>query len=111
MQHLLVIAGKRSRGGCSGRQATTGTITFTLSRAAKVELRFARLGKRGTVRQLKRTVRVTAKQGVNRIRFTGRLSRKVFLAPGAYRLTALAVDAAGARSTPVRTRFTATEPR
>jgi RTX calcium-binding nonapeptide repeat (4 copies) len=81
-----------------------GTIRVTLSRAATVRLRFARLRPGGKPRRLKPTVRLSAKPGVNRLRFAGRLSRKVRLAPGPYRLTAVAIDAAGRpphRSAPV----------
>jgi hypothetical protein len=81
------------------------TISFRLSKAAKVELRFARIGTGGRVRRLKPTVRLAARRGVNRVRFAGRLSRRVRLAPGAYRLTAGAIDASGARSTPQERRF------
>jgi hypothetical protein len=87
------------------------TISFTLSKAAKVELRFAKLGTSGKLRRLKPKLRVAAKRGVNRVRFAGRLSRKVRLAPGAYRLTAVATDAAGARSAPTSKRFTAIKTR
>jgi len=85
----------------------TGTITFRLSQAANVNLRFAKQGTNGRFRRLTGRVRVTAQAGLNRIRFAGRLSRKVRLAPGAHRLTAVAVDARGARSAPMRRRFTA----
>ena len=84
----------------------TGTISFRLSKAAKVELRFAKRATSGSFRRLKGRVRVSAKPGLNRVRFAGRLSRRVRLAPGAYRLTAVAVDAAGARSAPAGRRFT-----
>lgn len=87
------------------------TISFTLSKAAKVELRFAKIGTSGKLRRLKPKLRVAAKRGVNRVRFAGRLSRKVRLAPGAYRLTAVATDAAGARSAPTSKRFTAIKTR
>ena len=42
--------------------------------------------------------RRSAVQGANRIRFTGRVGRKVKLAPGRYRITTKATDAAGNRS-------------
>jgi hypothetical protein len=89
----------------------TGTISFRLSGAAKVELRFAKRGKGGKFRRLEARIRVAAKPGLDRVRFAGRLSRRVRLAPGTYRLTAAAVDATGARSAPVRTRFVAVRSR
>jgi hypothetical protein len=89
----------------------TGTISFRLSEAAKVELRFAKRGKGGKFRRLEARIRVAAKPGLDRVRFAGRLSRRVRLAPGAYRLTAVAVDATGAGSAPVRTHFVAVRSR
>jgi FtsP/CotA-like multicopper oxidase with cupredoxin domain len=83
------------------------TIRFTLSRAAKVRLRFARIRPGRQPRRLKPTVRISAKQGVNRMRFAARLSRTVRLAPGPHRLTAVALDTTGQRSSPVRRRFRA----
>ena len=88
-----------------------GTIGFVLSRAARVELRFAKLGKGGRARRIRTRVRVSARRGANRVRFAARLSRRVRLSAGVYKLTAIAVDSAGARSTPATTRFTAIEPR
>jgi uncharacterized delta-60 repeat protein len=85
----------------------TSTITFRLSKAANVNLRFAKRGTNGRFPRLTGRVRVTAQAGLNRVRYAGRLSRKVRLAPGAHRLTAVAVDARGARSAPMRRRFTA----
>jgi hypothetical protein len=79
----------------------TGTISFSLSRQAKVELRFARIGRGGKLRRIKTKVAVRARAGVNRVRFAGRLSRRVRLTPGVYRLTAVAVDPSGARSAAV----------
>ena len=89
----------------------TGTVTFRLSRAANVQLRFAKRGTSGKFRRVAGRVRVSARPGLNRVRFAGRLSRKVRLAPGAYRLTAVAADAAGARSAPSSRRFTAVKSR
>jgi hypothetical protein len=84
-----------------------GTIRFTLSEAATVRLRFARLGRHGATRTVKTSIRLGARQGVNRIRFAARLSRKVRLRPAAYRLTMVATGAAGTRSKPATVRFTA----
>ena len=83
----------------------TGTISFSLSQQAKVELRFARIGRGGKLRRLKTKVAVRARTGVNRVRFAGRLSRRVRLTPGAYRLTAVAVYPSGARSAGVTRGF------
>jgi hypothetical protein len=84
-----------------------GTIGFVLSKGAKVRLRFTKLGKGGRARTIKTRLRVTARQGANRLHFAGRLNRKVRLTAGVYRLTAIAIDTSGARSQPVSTRFTA----
>ena len=92
-----------------GREAAkrpVGTIRFSLSKAATVRLRFAKLGKDGATRTVKTRVRIKAKPGVNRIRFAGRLSRKVRLKPAAYRLTMVATDATGARSRSATALFT-----
>ena len=80
------------------------TIAFRLSKRATVSLRFTnRSGK-------SRTLKIHARTGRNRIRFSARLSRTVALLPGNYRLTAVATDRAGARSKRARTRFTAIKP-
>jgi hypothetical protein len=50
-------------------------------------------------------VKLNARKGANRVRFAGRLSRKARLAPGAYRLTAVATDSAGTRSKARTARF------
>jgi hypothetical protein len=84
-----------------------GTIRFTLSKAATVRLRFAKVGKGGATPTVKTRVRIKAKPGVNRIRFAARLNRTVRLKPAAYRLTMVATDAAGAHSKPATVRFTA----
>jgi hypothetical protein len=83
------------------------TIRFRLSKPATVALRFAKLSRNGNARTIKTKVRLKARTRGNRIRFAARLSRKVALKPGAYRLTAVATDKAGTRSKPARTRFTA----
>jgi hypothetical protein len=84
-----------------------GTIGFVLSKSAKVQLRFTKLGTDGRARTIKTRVRVIARQGANRVRFAGRLNRRVRLTAGVYRLTAIAIDTSGARSRAVSTRFTA----
>lgn len=87
-----------------------GTIGFVLSKGAQVRLRFTKLGKGGRARTIKTRVRVSARRGANRVRFAGRLNRKLRLTAGAYKLTAIAMDTSGARSQPVSTHFTAIQP-
>ena len=102
----------------SAKRAPTGTtISFRLSRAAKLQLSFARttagrkvagrcVALRRSNRSRKRCTRsVGAGQlslgghaGVNRIRFQGRLSRSHRLTVGTYVLTVGATDSAGTRS-------------
>jgi hypothetical protein len=86
------------------------TIGFRLSTRATVTLRFAKLTSSGKARPVKTKVRINARKGRNRIRFAARLTRRMALAPGNYRLTAVATDTAGARSKPAKTRFTAVKP-
>ena len=81
------------------------TIGFRLSKRATVRLRFAERHRSGGMSTIKPALRVKGRAGRNGIRFAGRLSRRVALKPGKYRLTAIATDAAGVRSAPVRTRF------
>jgi hypothetical protein len=105
-----------------GRATTTGTtISFSLSERAATRLTFTRLlpGRRvrtscQTATRRLRTrprctravaltpaVRIAARPaGVVEVRFEGRLSRARSLAPGSYRLTVVATDAAGNRSLP-----------
>ena len=80
-------------------------IRLSLSEAASVELSFVRLrpGKRAL--RVRRRVRLNAAEGVNRIRFQGRLTRRIALKPGRYRMTLIARDAPGQRSAPRRLRF------
>jgi hypothetical protein len=86
------------------------TIGFHLSKRATVTLQFAKLRPNRAPRKLATTVRITARKGQNGIRFAARLSRRVTLTPGAYRLTVVATDPAGNRSKPANTRFTAVNP-
>ena len=79
------------------------TIRFTASHAGTVTLRFARVGKRGRLKAIRTAIRVKAKPGVNRISFTGRLSRRVRLAPGRHRVTA---RLSGQRTAPASARLT-----
>jgi len=86
------------------------TIRFRLSKAATVRLRFAKRGRHGATSTVRTRVRIKARRGFNRIRFAARLTRKVRLTPGAYRLIMVATDASGARSKRAMTRFTAIHP-
>lgn len=92
-------------------KSPAGTIRFTLTKAARVELRFARVGRRGAITRIKPRVRIKARRGANRVRFAARLNRRLRLKSGVYRLTAIAIDSAGARSKPATTRFTAIQPK
>jgi hypothetical protein len=87
------------------RSARRGAFRFTLSEPAKVTIRIQRLrsGRKRTVGRIARNGRA----GANRVAFSGRLHRRK-LKPGRYVATAIAVDAAGQRSTPRRVRFTVT---
>ena len=80
--------------------AARGAIRFTLSEAATVELRFKRIG---TGRA--KVLRLPAAAGTERLRFRGRLDHATMLNPGRYRVTAVAIDAAGQPSAPQRARF------
>ncbi|HEX6652845.1 MAG TPA: hypothetical protein VF072_08880 [Thermoleophilaceae bacterium] len=78
------------------------TIRLTLSEAGTVELLFRRIVRRrtsGSARPLR--VRLAARSGANRLRFSGRIRRRA-LRSGRYRLSITAVDAAGNRSAAVR---------
>jgi hypothetical protein len=75
-----------------------GALSFRLSEAATVRLRITRRGGHGA-----KTARVAGRAGVNRVRLA--------LRPGRYRLTAVAIAPAGARSRPATTRFTASRRR
>jgi hypothetical protein len=91
----------------AGVKRPLGTIGFRLSKPATITLRFAKLTNSGKAHPVKTKVRVNARKGSNRLRFAARLSRRSALAPGKYRLTAVATDATGARSKRATTRFTA----
>jgi hypothetical protein len=103
------------------RRAAGTTVTFGLSAAAAARLTFERAtpgriaghrclaatrarrpGKRCTHHaRVRGAVQRTAAAGMNRIRFTGVLDDGRRLRPGAYRLSLVAVDAAG-RASPAR---------
>jgi Bacterial Ig domain/WD40-like Beta Propeller Repeat len=110
----------------SRRPAPTGTtISFRLSKAAKVTLTFARArtgrrvnGRCVAPRRSNRTRRsctryvdarnmsISAHTGLNRVRFQGVLPNGKRLSVGSYRLTVGATDAAGLRSRSRTTTFT-----
>lgn len=76
-------------------------IAFTLSERASVRLSFARRGRDGRYRAVRGAagaLKVSATAGANRLRFAGRVTRRARLAPGRYRVTFVATDAAGNRS-------------
>ena len=54
---------------------------------------------------VRRKLTFRTQPGLRKIRFQGRLTRRIRLAPGRYELTVRAVDTAGNRSRPVRKRF------
>jgi len=110
------IAQRRRRGAIvSFRSSEAGRLTLTVHRRVSGRRRGGRCvtgrraGRRG--RRCARLVRVrptrtlAVRAGQNRIRFTGRLTRRVRLRPGRYRLTLVARDAAGNRSRPTRITF------
>jgi hypothetical protein len=81
------------------------TIRFSLSEQATVTLSFARKLAGGRYRRVRTKVRLRVHQGLNRVSFHGRLTRRRSLKPGAYRLTVVARDADGVRSKPKRAGF------
>lgn len=81
------------RSQAAGSPKLGTAFVFKLNRAATVSIRIKRLRRAAKVVRLKRTSRV----GGNRVRFTGRVGRRV-LRPGRYRATLTAVDATGGRS-------------
>lgn len=107
------------------RTRTATTIRFRLSEAAKVRLSFERavsgrrVGKscKPATRRLRNrrrctryiaarpSIRLAGDAGLTRVRFQGRLSRRVTLRPGKYRLTATARDQAGNQALPKITTF------
>jgi hypothetical protein len=109
------------------RRPVGTTISYRLSEAARVTLTFSRRArgrkvgrkcvkpkrsnrrKRSCVRYVKAgTLHFNGKQGTNKVKFQGRLSRRKRLALGRYRLTVGAKDAAGnvsKRSRPVSFRI------
>ena len=72
-------------------QVRRGRVAFTLNERARVSIRLTRIDSRGSARTLQRA-HIQARRGANRARLAGRVR------PGRYRLTLVAVDAAGNRS-------------
>jgi hypothetical protein len=83
-----------------------GTIRFRLSEPARVRVRFARARAGGRFVRARGSLRLQAPAGLSRVRFQGRISHRRSLPPGRYRLTIVAVDAAGNRAARRRARFT-----
>jgi hypothetical protein len=79
-------------------------IRFSLSEAATIRIRFQRRS-RGRYRTVRGSIKMQAESGASRIRFSGRLSRRLQLRPGRYRAVLAAKDAAGNSSTKARARF------
>jgi hypothetical protein len=77
-------------------------VRFSLSEPATVALAVHKRGAKRFVRI--GALRRSSAAGGNRVPFSGRLRGRA-LAPGRYRLTLVARDAAGQRSAPVRRRF------
>jgi virginiamycin B lyase len=114
----------RSSGRSGGRIPKGSALTFTLSEAATLKLQVSapRPGRRvkgnctapGKANRHKPacrryvslgTLSYKAKAGANRFPFSGRVAGHT-LKPGAYRLSVIALDAAGNGSSPVRASFT-----
>jgi hypothetical protein len=121
------LAGRRMRKRTAERPPIGGRLRFTLSEAASVELRFARLKKgrrldghcvaprrapegRRCPRALRRgKLSRAGMAGPNRIAITGRLRGRK-LAPGRYRITIVTADEAGNAGKRVRVPSTILRP-
>jgi len=88
-------------GGRTARKRGT-TIRYTLSEAATVTVRVEKV--RGKRIVPAGTLPGSGKAGVNSVRFTGKIGRRL-LKPGSYRLRVVARDAAGNESTSAARRF------
>jgi hypothetical protein len=98
-----VITGFRATTPISARTLRGTRFRFTLSEAANVTLRLQRRRPDGRY-VLFGVLRRPAVQGVNHVRFTGRIGARA-LRPGRYRAMISATDAAGNRSAPRRATF------
>jgi hypothetical protein len=84
------------------------TFSLGLDQSARLSLRFTHK----VVRRKKRltvsagSLDVSGRQGTNRIRFQGRLSRTRRLKPGRYAVQVVATNATGQRTVSSRLRFT-----
>ena len=95
-------------GSSSGLAAGLARFRFRLSEPASVKIRLERKprrGRRGAYRKVAVLTRRGRRTGQNSVRFSGRIKRRA-LAPGAYRATIRAVDAAGNPSRACRVSFT-----
>jgi uncharacterized protein YkwD len=95
----LSLSPARLRAGGRGT-----TVAFTLSAPATVRLDVERVRAGRASRRLSGALTRVARRGANRVRFSGRLGGRR-LAPGRYRLRAVATDRAGRRSTLRRVAF------
>ena len=80
-------------------------IHFILSEPGRVRFTFRRVH-RGGFRNVRGSFAVDARAGANRVRFSGRLTKRRRLAPGRYRVIATPVDAAGTTGRARRATFT-----
>ena len=122
-QNVAPALSKLKLSRASFRKGKSTTIGFRLSEAAKVALSFERKldGRRVRGRcakpatgakpnctrysKLKPVLTVQGKAGTNSVVFRGRLSRSKVLAVGRYRMTLVATDATGKKSTAARASF------
>lgn len=103
---LRFVLSERARVRVTFERVTTGArvhrICLVRTRARRRAPRCARhVGVRGAIAPAR-----SLGAGTRSLRFAGRLSRRLRLRPGSYRLTLVAKDAAGNRSAPARLRFT-----
>jgi hypothetical protein len=84
---------------------TRTKVSLRLNEAAKVVLSFERRMKSGRHVRIRTGIAFQGKPGSNAAWLGRRLSRRSTLSPGRYRLTAVAKDVGGRRSTPARARF------
>ena len=89
----------------SFRRGRRSRIAWAQSEPARVSFRLERLqGRRARWLRLRGSFRRAGAAGANRLRFAGRLGRRL-LVPGRYRVVAVARDGAGNVSAPVRAAF------
>jgi hypothetical protein len=95
-----VFAIGRARTAISARLTRGTRFVYSLSETAKVVVTIRRVGTKRVVGRLIRS----ARNGVNPLRFSGRIGSKA-LKPGRYRAVMMATDAAGNRSAPASVSF------